>query len=98
MPPRYQEDFLPLALRHARYEAPHRTSPFCWLETSAGKVPKAGRDRLCEWAVETFAGDEPAKQAICKFANTMPKKPPMSLVAFRVPKAGITGTSASVKI
>ena len=61
-------------------------------------MPKAGRDRLCEWAVETFAGDEPAKQAICKHANTMPKKPPMSLVAFRVPKAGITGTNASVKI
>ncbi len=27
----------------------HKTSPFCWLETSEGKIPIGGRDRLCEW-------------------------------------------------
>jgi hypothetical protein len=28
----------------------HKTSPFCWLETSERKIPIGGRDRLCEWA------------------------------------------------
>jgi hypothetical protein len=27
----------------------HRTSPFCWLETSEMKIAIGGRDRLCEW-------------------------------------------------
>jgi hypothetical protein len=27
----------------------HKTSPFCWLETSEGKIAIGGRDRLCEW-------------------------------------------------
>ena len=97
MPPRYQEDFLPLALRHARYEAPHRTSPFCWLETPRGRVAHAGRDRLCEWAAEAFAyddlsNDRAAKEAIVRLANAEPWKPPLSLVAFHVPKPGLSGS------
>jgi hypothetical protein len=27
----------------------HKTSPFCWLETSDKKIAIGGRDRLCEW-------------------------------------------------
>ncbi len=27
----------------------HKTSPFCWLETSERKIAIGGRDRLCEW-------------------------------------------------
>ncbi len=27
----------------------HKTSPFCWLETSEKKIAIGGRDRLCEW-------------------------------------------------
>lgn len=29
--------------------AKHKTSPFCWLETSEGKIAIGGRDRLCDW-------------------------------------------------
>ena len=73
-------------------QSDHKTSPFCWLETTSGKVPKAGRDRICEWAAETFVGDDATKKKIVAFANTMPKKPPSNFVAFHCPKPGITGT------
>lgn len=90
--PQYKEEFCPKAVKFAGHQSDHKTSPFCWLETTSGKVPKAGRDRICEWAAETFVGDDATKKKIVAFANTMPKKPPSSFVAFHCPKPGITGT------
>lgn len=29
--------------------AKHKTSPFCWLENSEGKIAIGGRDKLCDW-------------------------------------------------
>ncbi len=64
--------------------AAHRTSPFCWLETTAngedGKAvrqldAKGGRDRLSEWAMKTF----PDEKSITEIAG----KPP-SLTEFWV--------------
>lgn len=29
--------------------ANHKSAPFCWLETSEGKIAIGGRDKLCDW-------------------------------------------------
>jgi len=40
----------------------HKTAPICWLEKADEPVEvKGGRDRLCEWTVETYPDSESAK-------------------------------------
>jgi hypothetical protein len=49
----------------------HKTSPFCWLETSEGKIPIGGRDRLCEWVNKSEKFEK--KSIIKNLTTTEPK-------------------------
>ncbi len=49
--------------------ASHKSSPFCWIETGAKEIKAiGGRDRLCEWAIDTF----PENKEIVSFATQQP--------------------------
>lgn len=64
----------------ARGTADHRSSPFCWLEHTTGDGDKktkvytalGGRDRLAEWAMDTFDESENKNNSIWTHAKTEP--------------------------
>mmetsp|Transcript_25675 Transcript_25675/g.37817 ORF Transcript_25675/g.37817 Transcript_25675/m.37817 type:complete len:200 (-) Transcript_25675:145-744(-) len=50
----------------------HKTSPFCWIETYNSKpFAIGGRDKLCEWAIETFK-DEKKDDGILSLCKSEP--------------------------